>query len=152
MIFSFSVELPCVSLVAQMVKNLPAMQKSRVQSLGQGDTLEKEMAIHSSILAWRIPWVEEPGGRQYMGLQSRTQRSDQARPRGRCTSVQSAGCPFLLHHMVQGDWEGDGPPRFSISHPCPGACPPQKGQQMQAGPDVPWGPGRDPEWGQRDAG
>ena len=119
---------------------------------GSGRSLEQEMTTHSSILAWRIPWVEEPGGRQYMGLQSRTQRSDQARPRGRCTSVQSAGCPFLLHHMVQGDWEGDGPPRFSISHPCPGACPPQKGQQMQAGPDVPWGPGQDPEWGQRDAG
>ena len=52
-----------------MVKNLPAMQKSRVQSLGQGDTLEKEMATHSSNLAWRIPWTEEPGGLQSMGSQ-----------------------------------------------------------------------------------
>ena len=50
------------SLVAQMVKNLPAMQETQVQSLGQEDPLEKEMATHSSILAWRIPWTEEPGG------------------------------------------------------------------------------------------
>ena len=49
------------SLVAQMVKNLPAMQKSWVRSLGQEVPLEKEMATHSSILAWRIPWTEEPG-------------------------------------------------------------------------------------------
>ena len=47
--------------VAQMVKNLPAMQETRVQSLGQENPLEKGMAIHSSILAWRIPWTEEPG-------------------------------------------------------------------------------------------
>ena len=53
--------------VAQMVKNLPAMQETRVQSLGQEDPLEKEMVIHSSILAWRIPWTEEPGGLQSMG-------------------------------------------------------------------------------------
>ena len=50
------------SLVAQMVKNLPATQKTKVQSLGWEDPLEKEMVIHSSILAWRIPWTEEPGG------------------------------------------------------------------------------------------
>ena len=50
-----------VSLVAQMVKNLPAMQASQVQSLGQEDPLEKGMANHSSILAWRIPWTEESG-------------------------------------------------------------------------------------------
>ena len=55
--------------VAQTVKNLPAMQETQVQSLGQEDPLEKEMAIHSSILAWRIPWTEEPGGLQSMGLQ-----------------------------------------------------------------------------------
>ena len=47
--------------VAQMVKNLPAIQETWVQSLGQEDPLEKGMAIHSSILAWRIPWTEEPG-------------------------------------------------------------------------------------------
>jgi len=51
-----------VSLVAQMLKNLPAMQETRVQSLGQEDPLEKRMAIHSSILAWTNPWTEEPGG------------------------------------------------------------------------------------------
>jgi len=45
-----------------MVKNLPAMQYTRVQSLGREDLLEKGMATHSSILAWRIPWIEEPGG------------------------------------------------------------------------------------------
>ena len=57
------------SLEAQMVKNLPALQETQVQSLGQEDPLEEEMATHSSILAWRIPWTEEPGGLQSMGLQ-----------------------------------------------------------------------------------
>ena len=52
-----------------MVKNLPVMQETWVQSLGQKDPLEKGMATHSSILAWRIPWTEEPGGPQFMGLQ-----------------------------------------------------------------------------------
>ena len=52
-----------------MVKNLPAMQETQVQSLGQEDPLEKKMATHSSILAWRIPWTEEPGRLQSMGLQ-----------------------------------------------------------------------------------
>ena len=50
------------SLVAQTVKNLPTMQETWVQSLGGEDPLEEEMAVHSSILAWRIPWTEEPGG------------------------------------------------------------------------------------------
>ena len=50
-----------------MVKRLPTMRETRVQSLGQKDPLEKEMATHSSILAWRIPWTEEPGGLQSMG-------------------------------------------------------------------------------------
>ena len=48
--------------MAQLVKNLPAIQETQVLSLGQEDPLEKEMATHSSILAWRIPWIEEPGG------------------------------------------------------------------------------------------
>jgi len=52
-----------------MVKNLPAMQDTRIRSLGQEDTLEKGMAIHSSILAWRIPETEEPGRLQSVGLQ-----------------------------------------------------------------------------------
>ena len=55
------------SLVAQTVKNPPAMQDTWVQSLGWEDPLEEDMATHSSILAWRIPWTEEPGGLQSMG-------------------------------------------------------------------------------------
>ena len=57
------------SLVAQMVKNLPAMQGTWVRSLIWEDSLEKGMATHSSILAWEIPWREKPGGLQSMGLQ-----------------------------------------------------------------------------------
>ena len=57
------------SLVAQMVKHLPAIWETRVWSLGWEDPLEKEMAIHSSALVWKIPWTEEPGGLQSMGLQ-----------------------------------------------------------------------------------
>ena len=56
-------------LVAQRLKSLPAMQQTWVRFLGQEDPLEKEMATHSSILAWRIPWTEEPGGLQSMGSQ-----------------------------------------------------------------------------------
>ena len=56
-------------LMAQMVKNPPAMQETRVQSLGQEDSLEEENETHSSILAWRIPWTEEPGGLQSLELQ-----------------------------------------------------------------------------------
>ena len=55
--------------MAQMVKNLPAMQGARVGSLGREDPLEKGLANHSSILAWRIPWTEEPDRLQYMGSQ-----------------------------------------------------------------------------------
>ena len=61
--------IPLTSLVAQMVKRLPTMQETWVQSLGQEDPLEKETATHSSILAWRIRWTEEPGGLQSMGSQ-----------------------------------------------------------------------------------
>ena len=57
------------SLIAQMVKNLPAVQETWVQSLGQEDPLEKEMATHSRILTWKIPRTEEPGGLQSMGSQ-----------------------------------------------------------------------------------
>ena len=57
------------SLVAQTVKNLPAMLETWVQSLGQEDLLEKEMATHSNILAWKIPWTEKPGSIQSMGSQ-----------------------------------------------------------------------------------
>ena len=55
--------------MAQTVKRLPAMRETRVQSLGGEDPLEEGMATHSSILAWRIPWAEQPGGLQSMGLQ-----------------------------------------------------------------------------------
>ena len=55
--------------MSQMVKNLPTMQETGVRSLGREDALENEMATRSSILAWRIPWTEEPGGLQSMGSQ-----------------------------------------------------------------------------------
>ena len=55
--------------MAQRLKHLPAMQETQVRSLGWEDPLEKEMATHSSILAWRIPWTENPGGLQSMGSQ-----------------------------------------------------------------------------------
>ena len=55
------------SLVAQMVKNVPTMQETWVKSLGWEDSLENRMSTHSSILAWRIPWTEEPGRLQSMG-------------------------------------------------------------------------------------
>ena len=61
--------VPGASLVAQSVKNLPAVQETQVQSLDGEDTLEKERATHSSILAWKIPWTEEPGGLQSVGSQ-----------------------------------------------------------------------------------
>ena len=57
------------SLVAQSVKNLPVVQETQVRSLGGEDPLEKEMANHSNILAWKSPWTEEPGGLQFMWLQ-----------------------------------------------------------------------------------
>ena len=52
-----------------MVKDLPAMQETVIQSLGQEDYLEKEMATHAGIIAWEIPWTEEPGGLHFFGLQ-----------------------------------------------------------------------------------
>ena len=66
----------CVLPWAQTVKNLPAIQETWIQSLGQEEPLEKGMATHSSILAWRIPWTEEPGRLQSMVFQSQTQLSD----------------------------------------------------------------------------
>ena len=70
------------SLVAQTVKCLPAMQETQVRSLGQEDPLEEEMATHSSTLAWKIPWMEEPGG-----LQSQTRIGHD-----RATSLVCMGC------------------------------------------------------------
>ena len=62
-------ELYWAPLVAQTVKHLPAMQETQVQSLVREDPLEKEMATHSSLVAWRIPWTEEPGRLESMGWQ-----------------------------------------------------------------------------------
>ena len=61
--------LPWASLIAQSVKNLPAVQETWVQSLGREDPLEKETATHSSILAWKISWTQEPGRLQSLGSQ-----------------------------------------------------------------------------------
>ena len=63
-------------MMAQMIKNLPAVQETRLQSLGQEDPLENGMATYSSILAWRIPWTEGPVGCSPWGLQSQTQLSN----------------------------------------------------------------------------
>ena len=65
----FYLTLTLLLKVAQMVKNLPPVQEIRVQSLGQEDPLDNGMATHSSILAWRIPWTEEPGGLESMESQ-----------------------------------------------------------------------------------
>ena len=65
----FTYHIKWASLVAQTVKSLPAMWETQVQALGWEDPLEKEMATHSSILAWKIPWTEEPGELQFMGSQ-----------------------------------------------------------------------------------
>ena len=65
------------SLVAQIVKNLPAMQEIQVQSLDQEDPLEKGITTQSSIPAWRIPWTEEPGGLQSVGSQKESQTTEQ---------------------------------------------------------------------------
>ena len=64
-----SFTLYVTSLVAQTVKRLSTVRETRVRSLGREDPLEKEMAIHSSTIAWKIPWTEEPGRLQSMGLQ-----------------------------------------------------------------------------------
>ena len=65
----FFIPTTSASLVAPRLKRLPAVRETRVQSLGREGPLEKEMATHSSILTWRIPWMEEPGGLQSMGSQ-----------------------------------------------------------------------------------
>ena len=74
--FEIHLTFPRASLVAQVVKYLPAMQETQVQFLGREDPLQKGMATHSSILAWRTPWTEEPGRLRSMELQSWSQLSD----------------------------------------------------------------------------
>ena len=66
-----------------MVKNLPAKQESWARSLGREDPLEEEMATHSSVLAWEIPWTEEPGGLQSMGPQSQAQQKPLSMGKGK---------------------------------------------------------------------
>ena len=73
-LYSFRVMTSLEAQMVKMVKNLPAMQETWLQSLGWDDLLEKETAIHSSFLAWKIPWSEEPGRLQSMG----SQESDKA--------------------------------------------------------------------------
>ena len=88
---------PC-PLVTQTVKNLPAMQETWVPSLGREDPLEEEMAIHSSILAWKIPWREEPGRLQSTGSHSRTRLSmhaDEREPAPARGGRSTYSCSYL---------------------------------------------------------
>ena len=79
--------------MAQLVKHLPTMRETRVQSLGWDDLLEQEMAIHSSILAWKIPWMEEPGGLQSTGRKESdtTERLDSQRDSHRQLGTRKEG-------------------------------------------------------------
>ena len=83
------------SLVTQTVKNPPAVQKIWVQSLGQEEPLEKGMATHSSFLAWRIPWTEEPGGLQFLG----SQRVRHNWATDTFTLLHYAILPYILNHL-----------------------------------------------------
>ena len=86
--------------VTQMVKNLPAMQETRVWPLGWKVPLAKGMAIHSSILAWRIPWTEKPGGLQSVGLQSGTRRHTHTHcGLYWCTSVHPVTLLYMQHFI-----------------------------------------------------
>ena len=76
--------------MAQMVKNLPAVQETQVQSLDREDSLEKKMATHSSILAWEIPWMEEPGGLQSMGVTKELNTTEQLNNKSLLTRQLSA--------------------------------------------------------------
>ena len=122
--------------MAQTVKNLPAMQKTWVCSLGQEDLLEKEMATHSSILSWRIPWTEEPGGLKSMGLQSRIRLSDchfffhihyccsvTRSCLTLCVPMDCSTPGFPVLHYLYVHWVGDAiQPSHPLSHPFP-PCP-----------------------------
>ena len=98
-----------------VVKNLPAVQETQVQPLGWEDPLEKKIATHSSILAWRIAWTEEPGGLQSMGLQKEVDMTEQF-------NNNNAVCGALL-------WQPQGPNALVLGLPTP---PPL--------PLPPWGP------------
>ena len=97
------------ALVAQMVKCLPAMQETRVRSLGQEDPLENEMATHSSTLAWKIPWMEESGGLHSVGSQSWTWLSNWTEQE--CRLIGSLQCWWKCTMVVQPSQEKCG------SHP-----------------------------------
>ncbi|CAN0549905.1 unnamed protein product [Rangifer tarandus platyrhynchus] len=101
-------------LVAQMVKNLPAMWKTLVQSLGQEDLLEKKLATHSSILAWRIPWTEEPGGLYIVHgvVKSQTQLSNS----------DTHGCRSLTQSCLTLQPHGLQHARLPCPSPSPAAC------------------------------
>ena len=94
----------CTSLVAQRVNRLSTMLETWVRSLSREDPLEKEMAIHSSTLAWKVPWTKEPGGLWSMGSQSQTRLSNFTF----CLSVCSQSCPVLC------DPRGCSPPGCSV--------------------------------------
>ena len=98
------------SQVAQMFKNPPAMQEAGVQSLGWEDPLEKKMATHSNIFAWRIPWTDEPGGLQPLGSQSWTRpkrlsthaHTEHPQPPLRKSLRRTHG--VSTHHGITGSW------------------------------------------------
>ena len=100
------------SLIAQLVKNLPAMQETRVRLLGQEDPLEKEMATHSSILAWRVPWTEESGRLQSVGSQ-RARHNWATKPSPASYSMNTHLSDFWLFCLALLFREP--PPLFSVS-------------------------------------
>ena len=104
------------SLAAQTVKNLFAMQDTWVWSLGRKDPLEKEMATHSSILAWRIPWTEEPGVLHSMGSQSHTERQALS-----LLGISCCGCccSVTKSYMTLCDLMNCSMPGFSVHHCLP---------------------------------
>ena len=114
------------SLVAQMVKNPPTMQKTWVQFLDWEDSLKKGVATHSNILAWRIPWTEEPSRLQSMGSQSQTQLSDLAHvKKDERPMAQSLLPPSSYHirpsqpaHIHPGHWSPH-PSSFYLTRPAP---------------------------------
>ena len=100
-LFCFCLQsFPASSLVAQTVKRLPTMQETRVWPLGQEDPLEKEMATHSSTLAWEVPWMEEPGGLQSMG--SQRVRHDWVTSLSQCQGLfQWVGCLYQVTKVLE---------------------------------------------------
>ena len=110
--FTLESEVERASLAAQMIKNLPAMQETQVWSIGQEDPLEKGMAIHSSILAWRIPWTEEPDGlqsrsckvRHYWGTNTFAVHSEFENGDGTTFRTKAILSRFHIHQLRLGPW------------------------------------------------